>query len=229
MERWLLAEFEATSLFALKISIATSTVGQTLILPTPYAIKMALVDAGFRAGWSDDDCASLLKRLVGLDVRIAPTPAAVVTQTIGKVRQERDGQYHSAVEYREVAHLQGPMLWAFDLADADEAMAGRLSELLVHINYIGRRGSFIRLIRTYGTDTLGPEFTCPLSETGASWAPPARAHLVPLDDFGPDANLETLSSFSREKAERGRHRKFVDTIVPIGIVSQGPGFTEFRR
>ena len=46
---WLLAIYEATTLFSLKTSDATSSGGRTLLAPTPYAIKMGLLDAAYRS------------------------------------------------------------------------------------------------------------------------------------------------------------------------------------
>ena len=86
--RWLVSEYEPTALFSLKISLATSSVGKTLVIPTPYSIKMALVDAAFRAGLSDVECADLLRSLVGVDLRVGMSEAAAVTHTFVKVRQE---------------------------------------------------------------------------------------------------------------------------------------------
>jgi hypothetical protein len=231
--RWLIAEFEPTSLFSLKISLATSSVGLTLVIPTPYAIKMALIDAAFRSGLPDTDCASLLRDLVRVEVRIAPTPTAIVTHTFVKVRQEsRDpnsvSPYNSTIAYRELAYLDGLTNWAFDLAGGDDAIAARLTALFPLVSYIGKRGSFVRFIRVYRTVELGFEFTQPIVRRGF-WSPPRRAHVVPLDDFGPDADLETLSSFTQKRPKRNQHRRFVETIVPIGIVNTGPGFTEYRR
>jgi hypothetical protein len=155
--RWLVAEYEPTALFSLKISSATSTVAKTLIVPTPYAIKMALVDSGFRAGLSDDECADLLRALVGLDVRISPPARTVVTHTFLKVRQEsRDADpllpYSSTVSYREFVYHSGCWKWAFDLAGANDILAGRLVNLLPHVSYIGKRGSFIA---SYAIDSPG--------------------------------------------------------------------------
>jgi len=231
--RWLIGEFAPTTLFSLKVSSATSSVGRTLVVPTPYAVKMALVDAGFRAALSDDDCARLLRALASIEVRIAPARDAVVTHTFVKVRQEsRDADplrpYTSTISYREVAHLNLPINWAFDLATADDVSIARLPELLPHISYIGKRGSFVRFVRVYRVSTLGPEYTQPVAFDEA-WSPPRRAHIVPLDDFGPDADLETLSSFTQKRPRRERHRRFVDTIVPVGIVNTGPGFTQYSR
>jgi hypothetical protein len=231
--RWLVAEFEPTSLFSLKISLATSSVGRTLVIPTPYAIKMALVDAAFRADLTDSACDSLLRELAGVEVRIAPTSAAVVTHTLVKVRQEsRDpnsrSPYSSTIAYRELVYLHGLTSWAFDLAGGGDALAARLTELLPLISYIGKRGSFVRFMRVYRSVQLDSEFTQPIVRHG-SWSPPARAHIVPLDDFGPEADLETLSSYTQKRARRNQHRRFVETIVPIGIVNTGPGFTLYSR
>ena len=46
---WLMADYEAVTLFSLKMSGATSSGGKSLLLPTPYAIKL-LVDAIPRLG-----------------------------------------------------------------------------------------------------------------------------------------------------------------------------------
>ena len=48
-EKWLLASFKPVTLFSLRMSIATSSAAKTLLVPTPYAVKLALVDAAFRA------------------------------------------------------------------------------------------------------------------------------------------------------------------------------------
>lgn len=231
--RWLIAEFDPTSLFSLKISLATSSVGRTLVVPTPYAIKMALVDAAFRAGLPESDCDALLRGLAALEVRIGPAPTAIVTHTFVKVRQEaRDpnspSPYSSTIAYREVAYLDGLTRWAFDLAGGDDALAGRLTELLPLVSYVGKRGSFVRFVRLYREIELGSGFTQPIVRSGP-WSPPERAHIVPLDDFGPDADLETLSSYTQKRPRRNLHRRFIETIVPVGVVNTGPGFTLYKR
>ncbi len=230
--RWLVAEYEPTALFSLKISLATSSVGKTIVIPTPYAIKMAFVDAGFRAGFSDGDSADFLRSLVTVDVRIAPPEAASVTHTFVKVRQEsRDGDplrpYIANIAYREVVHHHGLWRWAFDLAAGDEALAGRLVCIAPHVNYVGKRGSFIQFVGFSRQSDLGAQFTQPV-QNQQPWMRPPRAHIVHLDDFGPDADMETLSSFTAKTPKRDKHRRFVETIIPLGLVNTGPGFSEYR-
>jgi len=272
--RWLVVEYRPTSLFSLKTSQATSSVGVSLVIPTPYVIKMAFVDAGFRTGLSDEECDHLLQSLVTVDVRIAPCSHAVVTNTFLKVRQESrppdwnkkkqteeqyraslvqklvtahpsfsadacrtyeidtlkrliSSTYDSTIAYRELAYLTGTWNLAFDLAYGDETTASRLVKLGPHVNYAGKRGSFIQFLRFFRLVDLGTRFTRPLRGE-LQQVFPAKVHVRLLDDFGPEADLQTLSSFTSLKPERHKHRKFVETIIPAGLVNTGPGFSEYR-
>ena len=45
---WLKAIYQPTTLFSLRLSWTTSTGGKTLLLPSPYAIKMAILDIALR-------------------------------------------------------------------------------------------------------------------------------------------------------------------------------------
>lgn len=231
--RWLLADFAPVSLFSLKTSQATSSVGRTLVVPTPYAIKMACVDAAFRAGWPDADCADFLERLVGVEVRIRPPGAAVVTHTIVKIRQEPkrpnpELPYISNVAYREIVHHAGVWRWAFDLAAGDDLLAQRLVATLPHVRYVGKRGSFIQFTGLARTAELDATFSAPIVPgedftIGTAW------HVQPLDDFGPEATFGRLSTFSSERARRDRDRVFTTTMIPLGLVRSGPGFSEYRN
>lgn len=229
---WLLAEFAPVGLFSLKTSQATSSVGRTLLVPTPYALKMACVDAAFRAGWPDSECAAFLESLVGVEVRIRPPTAAVVTHTIVKIRQEPkipsvEQPFTSSIAYREVVHHAGRWSWAFDLAGGDDLLAERLARGVPRIRYVGKRGSFIQFLGLSRQTALGLEFTAPI-EPGRDFDVPAAWHLQPLDDFGPGASFDTLSSYSSARAVRGRERVFTTTVIPLGMINSGPGFSEYR-
>ena len=45
---WHIAKYEATSLFSLRPYNATTSGGKTLVTPTPFAFKMALLDVAIR-------------------------------------------------------------------------------------------------------------------------------------------------------------------------------------
>ena len=42
---WLAVSYQPTSLFSLKLSSATNSAGKSLPVPSPYAVKMALLNA----------------------------------------------------------------------------------------------------------------------------------------------------------------------------------------
>lgn len=230
--RWLVFDYAPVAVFSLKASYATSAVGKTLVVPTPYAVKMSFVDAAFRAGQSDGECSALLRSLVDVDVRLQPPTAAVVSHTFVKVRQEvkdkgkTDGPYLSNIAYREFVHHVGNWRWAFDLARVDAAIAGMLVHVAPHVRYIGKRGSFIQYVGRARLLDLGTSFTRPVVD-GEDLPLPAKHHFAQLDDFGPEASMDVLSSYSSEKAKAGKHRRFVPTLVPLGRVNSGPGFTEY--
>jgi len=235
--RWLVVGYLPTALFSLKASTATSSVGKTLLVPTGYAIKMALVDAAFRAGLADEVCADLVRSLARVDRRISPPAYAVVTHTFVKIRQEsRDADplrpYGPSIAYREFVYYQGLWRWAFDLAHVDEQAAQRIAFLAPRVNYVGKRGSFVQFTGVRRIVDLSAEFTLPMPQPGGepmtTMRLPRRWHGAILDDFGPEADLAVLSSFSSAKISRERHRRFVHTLVPLGLVSSGPGFSYYE-
>jgi hypothetical protein len=229
--RWLIIDYEPTSLFSLKMSSATSSVGRSLLTPTPYAAKMAFVDAAFCTG-RGDTAADLISALAVCEVRMGVPARAALTHTIIKVRQEPKkaipGEpYISAVAYREFVHFRGCMKWAVDLAHMRDTIAELIVGLAPHIHYVGKRGGFIQFQGMCRATRLGLEFTEPLV-AGKAYESATPGHVAVLDDFGPEANLDALNSYSDTPIKRDRQRRFIHTLVPLFIVNEGPGFTEYR-
>jgi hypothetical protein len=174
---------------------------------------------------------SLVEDLAEASLSIGVPEHAAVTHTIVKIRQEPKTKkplapYLPAVAYREFVYLHGEWQWAFDLASMPERAALAILDLLPAVNYIGKRGSFVQFLGFSRAATLGASFTQPF-ELG-SLAIPQRVHLAVLDDFGPEANLDALNSYSATPIRRDKHRKFVKTLVPMGVVNTGPGFTQYQ-
>jgi len=227
--RWLIFRYEPTALFSLKASSATSSAGKTLLVPTPYATKMAFVDAAFRMGWTGD-VAQLVTELAHADLRIGVPRQAVVTHTIVKVRQEpkarRPGRpYIPAVAYREYVYFLGELRFALDVTTIIESAAHALVEIGPSVQYIGKRGGFLQFRGLERAGTLTLDFTQPIDN--AALIVPGGLHIAMLDDFGPEANLDALNSYNTKPIKRGIHRKFVRTAVPLALTNVGPGFSEY--
>src|SRR5215472_11103855 len=111
--QWLVFRYAPVALFSLKMSRATSTAGKMLLLPTPYSVKMAFVDAALRHGLTEAPD-YFIRSLAKANLRIGVPQHACVTATIQTVRQEtRDEDrkrnaelppYRSNIAMRELVH-----------------------------------------------------------------------------------------------------------------------------
>jgi len=224
---WLIFRYAPVGLFALKMSRATSTVGKTLLVPTPYAVKLAILDAALRHYLSGDP-EQLVRGLAKAEVRIGVPDHACVTGTIQRVRQETRASdrkqnadltgYRANIAMREVVHLRGALRIAILAPDLKQVLLAAAPA----INYFGKRGSFFQFTGYERQADLDPTFTQPVDAGGWPWG-----HVATLDDLGPRATFDALDSYSRTPIEPGVHRLFVDTMVPLALFNSGPGFAHY--
>jgi hypothetical protein len=228
-DRWLVFVYAPAALFSLKASWATSTAGITLLTPTPYAVKMAFLDAALRGGLAASP-ESFVRELARVTLRIGLPGHACVTESIQRIRQEtRDPNkrdelppYRSNVALRQMVHYQGDLRFAFELATCSDEVATLLAQTAPAINYVGKRGSFLQYIDAIRVDALDESYTATFEDEAGAWG-----HRAMLDDFGPKASFDALNSYSTTEIKRGVHRKFVDTVVPLGVRNSGPGFVHY--
>src|ERR1035441_8288068 len=148
--RWLIAAYRPVTLFSLRMTHATSKGGKTLVVPTPYSIKMALLDACFRR-YSSADALAWAHRVMGWlirrAVRVRPPRHCVVNNTFVKVldwsREPVDGPFRNTIAYREFAFFAGDdLLVAVGTAGLSAEDRSVLVDLFAHINSLGKRGGF---------------------------------------------------------------------------------------
>src|SRR5580704_1074909 len=234
-DRWLVFRYRPVALFSLKSSRATSTAGKTLLTPTPYAVKMAFLDSALRQGLTEDPD-SLVRWLAGASVRIGVPEHACVTGTIQSIRQEtRDVErkrkpslspYRASIGMREFVHYSGVISLAFDLDTCPPDLIGLLLYVAPAINYLGKRGSFLQYLGGTRQAALNSTFTLPVDEIGTTLGTPG--HRAMLDDFGPRASFDALNSYTQTGVQRGVHRRFVQTLVPLEVHNSGSGFVHYR-
>jgi hypothetical protein len=223
---WAIFRYRPTTLFSLKTSRATSTVGKTLLVPTPYSIKMAFLDAGIRFALVTD-AEAFVRVLRTTEVHIGVPENACVTGTVQKIRQEpkkpsAEQPYISNIALREVVFFSGPLLIAFDSVSCPP----EIDAIAPAVNYFGKRGSFFQFEASERRDQLDATFTWPTAQTQQV---PSRCHLATLDDFGPEATFDALNSFSASAMKRDKHRNWIESMVPLGVYNVGPGFVHYRR
>lgn len=228
---WLLARYRPVSAFSLRSSLATSSGGRTNLVPSMYTVKLALVDAAFR---SDDDGAAAFTLVKNLSVRFEAPRHAVVSNTFIKIRREPKDKvagpaFIPSVAFREFCLFQGDLVIALDVTVVPAQDKDRLHHLLAHVNYFGKRGSFFQFVATeeLDADMLPQSFGYIVGDARERVG---RDVIVQyLDDVGPDATFERISTFSDASARIGRDRVIIPVALPYRRVSSSRGYTHYER
>ena len=226
---WLIAEYAPTALFSLRMSNATNAAAKTLLLPSPYCIKMALLDASFRQD-GIQDTQTRFEWIKLLRIRIRPPENAVVNDCFVKIqRDERGGgNFSPTFALREYVAFDGHLRIAFDIAAFTPEQVEQLRALLLHVNQLGKRGCFVQIVRPPAEPVpfLDDSFAVPIEEaTGSSSA----AILQALDDMQPDATFPQIDAFSNEQPRREDIRKSRATLVPYQRRETSKAFAYYRR
>ncbi len=238
--QWLIARYQPTSLFSLKHGDATSTGGKSLLVPTPFAIRMALLDAAIRVRGVRDG-PQAFESIKALRLAISPPERVAVTSLFAKVlKPEREKETERAMQrtiaFREYVHLQGTLALALG---GDPVHLEKVSPLLPHLSYLGKRGSFFQLLAPPETveteDDRPPEGFVALvawDQRGkASPGSPAfpLGHIQRLDDWGADLTFEKANVYTSVRIQVGRDRVRFDVVLPYQMVRAGRGFTAYER
>lgn len=240
-DEWLLFRFDPVSLFSLRMTHATNKGGKTLVVPTPYAFKMALIDACFRSFASDEADAKarrVFSIVKGATVRFQPPTECVVQNTFVKIRQdERDGEsgfYTSTIAYREWVYYRGVLTVALSSGGMPKEDRELLQNAAAHVAHLGKRGCFwqhLGCIEHAGP--IGPAFTIPQG-AAAILQPQVYGVSQFLDDFGEALckardGFERISTYHDKKISLGEHRVLVPTLIPYVRIRATRNFTRYQR
>lgn len=222
---WLVTTYEPTALFSLKDSQATSAAGKSLLVPSPYAVKTALIDVA--VNWQGVAFAQeVFGWLHNLQVRSSPPRWACVTNSFVKVQRppknaEPGNPFKPTVAFREYVQFRGELRLAFEVSSLKDEQRRTLSDLLLRLNMLGKRGSFIQWLDENVMPELDTQF---VAHTGdGRMASSAVMHY--LDDYGPKMTWEKLSTFDSAKPER----VVISALVPYRLTRSSKRSTVYER
>lgn len=203
---WIYADYEPVAAFGLRPSNTTSSGGKTLVCPTPYGIKMALLDRILRL---QGEVTGLQRFEAVRDLEVwARVPyAAAINRTFQKVLRPDGKLWTSTIAQREYCFFTGWFTLAF--STQEETLLADLPGLLASINYFGRRGSFMQLVGWARTsDAPAPENDfvnlCQPPQSDV----PGFGFLQRMDDMHPDARFEEVSTLSSKPSSDGGRRSY---------------------
>lgn len=231
---WLIAEYEPVTLFSLKHSSATASGGKTLLAPTPFTIKMALLDAACRTQ-GVLQAEKLWPQIRDLQVALRLPEQAVVTNLFQKVLRPRRnaveldepdaGPFQKSIGYREYVQYAGLLTVALGWEDGAEK--DWLAELLININYFGKRGSFMQLTKPPSLLAQLPNAFTVVGEEQISFA--LHGTLQVLDDCSSKLTFEQVNIYSDGRISIGKERLLRPIILPYRVERSSRGYTLYRR
>jgi hypothetical protein len=227
--------YEPTTFFSLKASEATNSASKALLCPSPYSVKMALLNAIC----TYDTVATAIQNfelIKSLKMEFALPEYITVNNCFLRIMQESRSEdrkvnpnkmFKSTVAFREYLYLCGDIKIAISselLSEKDNLSF--LIRYLARINYFGKRGCFVQLknISDNPISILPNEYSRELADT--NYFTDGRAKILnKVDDFGTKATFEKVSNFSNQNTDR------ISRIIclPYKVLKSNKNFTLLER
>lgn len=253
---WIVAHYLPVAPFSLKPAAATSSGGKTLLVPTPYAIKMALLDVAIRTlGLTVGE--RLFPTLRDLSISLEMPHDLVVMKGFSKIwrpveskdSQKKDetreefeerlhekqaerierGQYpfYSTIAYREYVYYRDPFQLALGISD-EASFSEELQRLLPGINYFGKRGGFVQILEP-------PQLLQALSGgrfvdlTPDGQQPFSMSGtLQMLDDCGKSLTFQRANIYSTQRVTIGKERIARHVVLPYHLVRSSRSYSWYQ-
>jgi hypothetical protein len=218
MARYLVAHFLPTALFSLKDSQATNAAGKTLLVPSPYAVKMALLDVAARA-YGLENAKSVFVWIKPLELRTSPPKFACVTNAFIKVQKpweppkakganaaearikaikENKAPFFPSIAFREYTQFHGEFRIAFDISKLSTTQLETLQKLLIRVNYFGKRGGFMQFTNLSELEELDASFVTMTGDQKRS----SGSVMHYLDDFGAKMTWAMVDIYDKKQPDR---------------------------
>ena len=208
------AKFKPTALFSLRDSNSTSSGAKSLLLPSPYAIKMAFLNQAISLGGEDFNADTpkfeiVRDTIIGYHIK----GRFCINNCFVKVQKQRDNEpFKSTISFREYVFSDNDIEIIFDVKNKEDAVF--LKQYLHTINYFGKRGCFFQFVN-YNDNPPNPNveiFDVKKSSFGI---------LQEYDDFDKKLTFNNVNSYSEAKTKRDKEV----LIIPLRNVSSSKSYT----
>jgi len=226
---WLNVTYDHTSLFSLKSTNSTSSGGKTNLLPTMYTVKLALINALYRMEKNGEQEFDWIKSLV---IRFSPPNKAVVNNSFIKIlrepKEKKELAFISSIAYREFIYFSGELNIAFEISNLDEKQIELLKLASAHINYFGKKGSFVQYkgYQLLEIKELPDDYTWNISDDKQSFN--SQVVFQHLDDIGKKAEFKNINTFDETSSKLGKDRILMPIAVPYKFDSSSKGYTFYK-
>ncbi len=235
---WLIAQYQPVTLFSLRSGTATSSGAKSLFLPTPFAIRTALLDAAIRTNGMEAGRVAFTW-IKELTIAVRPPERVVVTNLFAKIlkptrREESEKAMDRTIAFREYAQLHATMALALTVTERN---TDDLTSLLAQINYFGKRGGFFQLMELPQRAEELPEGFLPLDgvyiqDNQVRGQLPRTFPLgviQVMDDWGESLTFAKANVYSDERIVVGKDRIQKSVVLPYRLVRSSKSFSYYER
>lgn len=238
---WFTARYVSTSLFSLRPALSTASGAQSLLVPTPYAIKMALMDVAIRRS-GVAVAHEWWPTIRDLDVALDLPDVLVVNKTFIKIQRPTRVTKSNPEEMEEVKaagiYPMGPTIAFREFVQFGDVVGLALgnvenssvpfTELLPQINYFGKRGGFFQLQDLpQPAHELDERWTM-LTQSARSF--PIDGTMQVLDDCGSGLSWEHANVFtSKPIGLNDKERVLRSVVLPYRLQRSSYRYSLYER
>jgi len=254
---WTVAHYLPVAPFSLKPAAATSSGGKTLLVASPYAIKMALLDVAIRTlGLEFGE--NWFPHLRDLSIAVALPPDILVFSTFSKIWrpvESKDSQkpnesreafeervrkkladrierghypFYPTITFREYVYYHSPLQLAFSMPDGSPLPA-ELATLLMHVNYFGRRGGFVQIMQPPQAVKQLPQGRFVELTASQMTAYYHDGTLQMLDDCGPTLTFQQANIYSEKRVVTGKERILRHIVLPYRLQRSSRSYSWYKQ
>ena len=238
---WIVARYLPVAPFSLKPASATSSGGMTLLVPTPYAIKMALLDAAIRLfGLTQGE--QMFPHLRDCSVALALPDDLIVMKGFSKIRrllkdrsnEEKAQEAHErkhfpmqpTIAYREYVYYRETLQLAISPPEQGLPMSV-YAQLLSAINYFGKRGGFVQLTAPPTQVEILSDRFIPLTTSDRN-AFHINGTLQVLDDCDKTLTFQRANIYQPDRITLGKERILHHVVLPYQLLRSSRGYSWYR-
>lgn len=210
--------YQPTNLFSLKESNSTNSGAKSLLIPSPYSIKMALFNQAITIDGKEvfeEKKSKEFAFIKDAQITYCVSGSFCVNNCFVTIQSLRDGTYRGKPSFREYIYLSDNIEIIFDVQDLEAKQY--LQKYLHRINYFGKRGCFFQFVG-YRDNPSEPN----VKEFDVSDFTPGV--LQEYDDISPKAQFKNVDNFDSSNAQRDK--KIL--VIPVRNVNSSKSYTHYK-
>lgn len=240
---WITAHYLPVSFFSLRPAGVTSSGGKTLLVPTPFALKMALLSAAIGShGIKEGE--RLFPFLRDSALFLEPPEEIMVMKSFSKIRREikdksnaekaekarerKEYPMQPTIAYREYISYTGSLRLACQIPD-ESPLAEFLPSLLMRINYLGKRGGFFQITAQPQISREQPQGSFVDLTASQPQSFDLAGTLQMLDDCGPSLTFAKANIYDSAKIILHRDRLLRHIVLPYRQVRSSRSYSWYQR